>query len=57
MPLSHIPIISSVEAKKRKVDYYLLLAWNFRDHIVEKEKDFVASGGKFIMPIGDIEVF
>lgn len=57
MPLSHIPIISPEEARKRPVDYYLLLAWSFRDHIVEKEKDFAAKGGKFIMPIGDIEIF
>lgn len=57
MPKSHIPIISPEEAKTRDCDYYLLLAWSFRDHIVEKEQDFVARGGKFIMPIGDIEVF
>jgi len=57
MPMSHIPIISPEEAHKRPVDYYLLLAWNFREHIAEKEKEFVAHGGKFIMPIGDIEIF
>ncbi len=57
MPMSHIPIISPEEASKRQVDYYLLLAWTFRDHIAEKEKDFVAKGGKFIMPIGNIEIF
>ncbi|MDP3645506.1 MAG: SAM-dependent methyltransferase, partial [bacterium] len=57
MPMSHIPIISPEEARTRPVDYYLLLAWNFREHIAEKEKDFVARGGKFIMPIGEIEVF
>jgi len=57
MPMSHIPIISPEEAKKRTVDYYLLLAWTFRGHIVAKEKDFVARGGKFIMPIGEIEIF
>lgn len=57
MPLSHIPIVSPEEARTRDVDYYLLLAWNFRDHIVEKEKEFVTGGGKFIMPIGDIAIF
>ena len=57
MPMSHIPIISPEEARKRPVDYYLLLAWSFREHIAEKEKEFVAKGGKFIMPIGEIEVF
>lgn len=57
MPMSHIRIISPEEARTRDVDYYLLLAWSFRDHIAEKEADFRAKGGKFIMPIGDIEVF
>lgn len=57
MPMSHIPIISPEEARTRPVDYYLLLAWSFRDHIAEKEKEFTARGGKFIMPIGDIEIF
>ncbi len=56
MPMSHIPIISPEEARTRKVDYYLLLAWNFREHIAEKESAFVVRGGKFIMPIGDIEI-
>ena len=57
MPMSHIPIISPEEARTRTVDYYLLLAWSFRDHIAEKEKDFRAKGGKFILPIGEIEIF
>lgn len=55
-PMSHIPIISRESAKKYPVDYFLLLAWNFKDFILEKEKEFVAGGGKFIMPIGDIEI-
>lgn len=55
-PMSHIPIISREEAKQYPVDYFLLLAWNFKDFILEKEKEFVAAGGKFIMPIGDIEI-
>lgn len=56
-PGSHVPIISSLEARTRPPDYYLLLAWNFKQGIVEKEKEFVSRGGKFIMPIGEIEVF
>ncbi len=57
MPMSHIPIISPEEARTRPVDYYLLLAWSFRDHIAGKEKEFISRGGKFIMPIGEIEIF
>ena len=56
-PMSHIPIISPEEARTRPVDCYLLLAWNFRDVIRQKEQAFVQQGGKFIMPIGEIEVF
>ena len=55
-PLSHLPIVSREEARQYPVGYFLLLAWNFKDFILEKEKEFVAGGGKFIMPIGDIEI-
>jgi len=32
-------------------DVYLLLAWNFKDEIISKFKDFFSSGGKMIIPI------
>ncbi len=55
-PLSHIPIISRESAKKYPVDYFLIVAWDLKYFSLEKEKEFVAGGGKFIMPIGDIEI-
>jgi len=55
-PGTRIPIISSEEARKNPPDYYLLLAWNYKDVILEKEKEFRQNGGKFIMPVGDGEI-
>ncbi len=32
-------------------DYYLILAWNFLESFLDKEKQFLKDGGKFIVPI------
>lgn len=50
LPGTHIPVHSPREASEHQIDYYLLLAWNYQDEIVAKEADFVASGGRFIVP-------
>ena len=56
-PGMHIPVIDIKEARKNPPDYYLMLAWNYKDQILEKEFEFIKKGGKFIIPIGDkIEV-
>ncbi len=52
-PGMHIPVVSIHEARKHPPDYYLLLAWNFKHAALEKEKEFLDAGGKFIMPIGN----
>ncbi len=55
-PGTLIPIISEEEAKKMKPDYFLVLPWHFKDSILEREKDFIANGGKFIFPLPEIEI-
>lgn len=57
-PVTHIPIISRAEADKQLPDYFIILAPNYAQVIMEKEKDseFRRRGGKFIIPIGDIDV-
>ena len=49
-PGKRIPIISSEESVNRRVDYLLILAWNFADEIMKKNNKFKKSGGKFIIP-------
>jgi hypothetical protein len=56
-PGSKIPIVSEAEVKSMKPDYLLVLPWHFRDGIINKEKDYLASGGKFIFPMPEIEIF
>ena len=55
-PGSNIKIISEKEAKIKKPDYMLVLPWHFKDHIVQREQNFLKNGGKLIFPLPDIEI-
>ncbi len=55
-PFTNIPIISEKDAKAMKPDYFLVLPWHFRKNILEREKEFLNSGGKFIFPLPKIEI-
>lgn len=55
-PGTNIPIISEEEAKSMKPDYFLVLPWHFKNNILEREKDYIQQGGKFIFPLPEIEI-
>ena len=55
-PGSGIPIISEYEARSMKPDYFLVLPWHFRSNLIEREREFLRGGGKFIFPLPEIEV-
>jgi hypothetical protein len=55
-PGSKIKIISEKKAKQKKPDYYLVLPWHFKDHIIKRENRFLKEGGKLIFPLPDIEI-
>jgi hypothetical protein len=55
-PGTRIPIISEKEARAMRPDYFLVLPWHFRNSILEREKEYIASGGKFIFPFPGIEI-
>ena len=55
-PGTNIPIISEKEAFAKNPDYFLVLPWAFRQNILEKEKDYLKNGGKFIFPLPEIEI-
>jgi SAM-dependent methyltransferase len=56
-PGSHIPVLPSDALKEKKPDYLLILAWNFADPIIKKNKDFHDDGGRFIIPLPDLRSF
>jgi len=55
-PGTHIPILSPDTLAIDTPDYILMLAWNYKDFILEKEKELRARGVKFIIPIPKVEI-
>lgn len=52
MPGSDIPIVPQEDLLKRMPDYAALFAWNFRDEVLENQKAWTKTGGRFIIPNG-----
>lgn len=52
-PGTKIPIISPKQeaAEYGKPDVYLLTVWNYADAILMREREYMAKGGQFIIPI------
>jgi hypothetical protein len=55
-PGTRIPIISEDEARAMKPDYFIVFPWHFKHFILEREREFTESGGKFIFPLPEIEI-
>jgi NDP-4-keto-2,6-dideoxyhexose 3-C-methyltransferase len=51
-----IPIISEEESRAMEPDYYLVLPWHFLDEFIERERDYLAGGGRFIVPLPEVSV-
>jgi nucleoside-diphosphate-sugar epimerase/SAM-dependent methyltransferase len=56
MPGVRVPIVDPARLMTDKPDYVLILPWNFRDEIIRQQQDFLAAGGRFIVPIPDLEI-
>ena len=55
-PGTWIPIIPETEARARRPDYFLVMPWHFRRGIVRREAAYLASGGRLIFPLPEIDV-
>lgn len=53
IPGCRIPILA--EGGERPAAY-LMLAWNFLDEFLKKERPFIESGGEFIVPVPELRV-
>jgi SAM-dependent methyltransferase len=56
VPGVKIPIRSPEYFHEDRPDYALLLAWNHKAEILEKERAFREAGGKFILPVPKVEI-
>ncbi len=56
MPGSHIPIVDEGRLKSEKPDYVLILPWNLKEEITSQLSYIREWGGRFIIPIPNIEI-
>jgi SAM-dependent methyltransferase len=57
-PGRFVPVIDSsvLGDAKRRPDYLVILAWNFAQPIIKKHQPYQQGGGKFIVPIPQLEI-
>jgi SAM-dependent methyltransferase len=56
MPGTHLPIRDVGALLEEQPDDVLLLAWNYRDEVLEQQAEFVRRGGRFIVPVPEPRV-
>jgi SAM-dependent methyltransferase len=56
LPGTHIPIHAPDRIRQARPDYVLILPWNFRDEIVRQLAYVREWGGRFVVPIPEVEV-
>lgn len=56
LPGTGIPIVSEEEVLADRPDYLLILPWHFRETFMVSLDRYLASGGRLIFPLPDLEV-
>jgi SAM-dependent methyltransferase len=55
-PGLHIPVVPAAALVERRPDYLVVLAWNFAEAIIAKQRAFAEAGGRFIVPLPEVRV-
>lgn len=56
-PGLHVPVLPSDALYEKNPDYVVILAWNFAQPIMEKHAAFAEAGGRFIVPLPQVEIY
>jgi len=51
-----IPVVSVEEMKKINPDYQIVFIWHLFEGLMEKEKEYLKRGGKFILPLPELKI-
>ena len=56
LPGTHIPVHAPAMIAEFKPDYVVILPWNLKDEITKQMADIRAWGGKFVVPMPQLQV-
>jgi hypothetical protein len=57
LPGTHVPIFPPERIRETRPDYVLILPWNLKDEIVAQLSYVREWGGRFVVPIPEVQVF
>ena len=55
-PGTYLEIKTPQALVESEITHALLLSWNFAEEIMAQQKDFIAGGGKFIIPLPNVKI-
>ena len=56
MPGVRVKIEAPEQLEVERPDYVVILPWNFRDEIIRQQQNYLDAGGRFIVPIPELEI-
>ncbi len=56
LPGTHVPIFSPERIRETRPDYLLILPWNLKDEIIKQNAFIREWGGKFVVPIPEVQI-
>ena len=55
-PGMHIPVVPGSELEIKNPDFLIILAWNFSSAIIANNQKYKEKGGRFIVPLPNLEI-